>query len=209
MRVDIRCRSKTSLNLSELTDFQGNLKERTNDDIRRISDSIKQHGFSFPFFVWANGGQNLIIDGHGRYAALHSLAEEGYEIPALPVVYIKAETEDMAKALLLQVNSLYGETSSEVLLSIVEEIGASLEDFSFPQVVFDFDKDSPAEYFAPELTPVIDTSEVDADDIERAERKLEGTKKDDEMVEFTCNCCGGSIFVKRDVIVRYLRGEHV
>ena len=211
MKIDIRCHSKNSLPLSALTDFQGNLKERTVTDTDRLVASIKQYGFSFPFFVWRDGETNNIIDGHGRLEALAELASEGYEIPPLPVVYIRATSKDEAKSLLLHANSLYGETNREELLALIEECGASMDDLSFPE--FNLESFKPPEdsggIFSPQLTPDIDTSEVQERDIARAGDKVFDVSKNDPLAEFTCGGCGGKILVKRAVIVRYLKGEHV
>jgi hypothetical protein len=208
MKIDIRCTSKDTLMLAEMTDFQGNLKERTDDDLRRIASSIEQYGFSFPFFVWRDKEKNLILDGHGRHTALQQLEENGFDIPPLPVVYINANSADEAKALLLQVNSIYGETSRDELLALIEEIGADIGDLSFPNINFD-DSTGGDEYFAPELDPVIDTDEVSDRDIDRAAEKLADNSNEKEYHEFTCASCAGSIFIKKEVISRYLKGEHV
>jgi len=203
MKVEIRCKSDKTLLLPELTAFQGDLKTRSDEDVRKIARSIIDYGFSFPFFIWHSDGVNYVLDGHGRLEALYVLEAEGYEIPPLPVVYIKADSEGNAKALLLQINSLYGETSRDELLALIEEIGASIEDLSFPQVIFD------ELVFEPDYYPEIDTSDIDDDDIDRAGERMREVGKDNDMVEFSCKSCHGSIFVKREVIDRYLKGEHV
>lgn len=48
--IKVSCEAKEYLKLEELTEFQGDLKSRSEDDIRKISDSISKYGFSFPFF---------------------------------------------------------------------------------------------------------------------------------------------------------------
>ena len=210
MKIDIKCHSKDTLLLSELADFQGNLKERTISDIERITASIKEFGFSFPFFVWQNDGKNNIIDGHGRLEALNNLAAEGYDIPPLPIVYITANSADEAKSLLLHVNSLYGETNRDELLTLIEECGANIDDLSFPQFTLEsFIPNNTGEVFEPELEPEISTSEVKDKDIERAEEKVFDMTKNDHFIDFTCKECNSQIFIKRDIIVRYLKGEHV
>lgn len=120
MKIEIKCHSKDTLPFSDLTEFQGNLKERTISDTGRLIASIKQ-----------------FIDGHGRLEALAKLESDGYDIPPLPVVYVKATSQadlvkplDEAKSLLLHVNSLYVETNQEELLALIEECGTNMDDLS-------------------------------------------------------------------------------
>ncbi|GHV35058.1 hypothetical protein FACS1894187_06940 [Synergistales bacterium] len=215
MRIDVKCKSDTLLPLDAFTEFQGNLKFRTVTDLDRITDSITTYGFSFPFFVWRDGDQNNIIDGHGRLEALRNLAAKGCEIPPLPVVYIKANSRDEAKNLLLRVNSLYGEIDKDELLALIAEAGASASDLSFPTVNLDEympymeNGEGDAGIFEPTLDPTIDTNEVTDKDIDRAEGKLADISKDKDFVKFICRDCGAEIFVKRESVVRYLKGEAV
>ncbi|WP_288958955.1 DNA methyltransferase [uncultured Treponema sp.] len=62
--IEIRCSTNDTLNLSEITEFQGNLKERDSTDYEKIERSIRKHGFSFPFFIWRHDGVNHCLDGH-------------------------------------------------------------------------------------------------------------------------------------------------
>jgi len=213
MRINVKCQTKDTLALSDLEEFQGDLKERTDTDKERLTSSIKDFGFSFPFFVWHDEKEikNWVIDGHGRMEVLSLLESEGYEIPLLPVIYIKAKSKDEAKSLLLHANSLYGETNREELLALIEECGANIDDLSFPE--FNLDDITQIEdsdfTFTPALTPNIDTSEVQDRDVVKAGDKVFDVSKNDPMTEFICGGCGGKIYVKRSVITRYLKGEHV
>ena len=74
MSIEINCTGSDTIQLHELTEFQGELKERSAGDVEKIIKSIKKHGFSFPFFVWKNDGKNNVIDGHGRLKALQQMA---------------------------------------------------------------------------------------------------------------------------------------
>ena len=208
MKIEVRCNTKHSLPMEDLTDFQGNLKYRTNMDVARLVASIKEFGFSFPFFVWLDpDGRNYIVDGHGRIEALTYLKEVGYEIPELPVVYINADSPDKAKELLLTVNSQYGDIDRHELYLLIDEIGADIE-----QLSFDFDNPYTSgsdDFYNPALDPVIDTSGVSDNDVARAGNGLFDMSKEEDFVEFTCTHCDAEIYVKRSVIARYLRGEFV
>lgn len=134
--IDVTCECAETLTLQELTEFQGALKARTDDDVRRIAESIKLHGFGFPFFVWAHDGINHVLDGHGRILALHLLDEWGFLIPRLPVVYVNAKDDEEARALLLRLNSQYGKMTKESVLDFIGEYDFDLSDFALPCVDF-------------------------------------------------------------------------
>lgn len=89
--MEVKCKTNDTLPLSELTEFQGNLKERTYADFEKITKSIKKHGFAFPFFVWKHDGINHVLDGHGRIGALKRMVAQGEHLPLLPVVYVNAK----------------------------------------------------------------------------------------------------------------------
>ena len=67
--IKVKCDVKDTLELDELSDFQGNLKERGDADFEKIQKSIRKRGFSFPFFVWKKEKANWVLDGHGRLGA--------------------------------------------------------------------------------------------------------------------------------------------
>ena len=46
--IVINCTGSDTIELHQLTEFQGELKERSAGDIEKIIKSIKKHGFSFP-----------------------------------------------------------------------------------------------------------------------------------------------------------------
>ena len=49
--IAIKCDTKDRLNIAEMTELQGKLKERNDVDFDKIKLSIIKFGFSFPFFV--------------------------------------------------------------------------------------------------------------------------------------------------------------
>ena len=121
--IEIKCSTKDTLNLSEITEFQGNLKERDSTDYEKIERSIRKHGFSFPFFIWKHDGVNHCLDGHGRLETLLRMVAGGEQIPPLPVVYVDCKNEADAKEMLLKLNSTYGRMTAD---SVREFIGGQL-----------------------------------------------------------------------------------
>ena len=47
--IVINCTGSDTIQLHELTEFQGELKERSAGDVETIIKSIKKHGFRFPY----------------------------------------------------------------------------------------------------------------------------------------------------------------
>lgn len=137
--IQIKCETKESLNLAEMTEFQGGLKERTDIDYDKIKLSIIKFGFSFPFFVWKSGTKNYILDGHGRFATLCKMQKDGYIIPDLPVVEVKAKNKTEAKEKLLRLNSAYGKMTKESVLEFVGgDFEIKAEEIALPDTVIDF-----------------------------------------------------------------------
>ena len=133
----ITCDTKDTLPLSALTEFQGGLKKRTDDDLAKIERSIKQYGFATPFFVWKHEGKNKVLDGHGRLQTLKAMQARGEIITDLPVVYIDLPNEETAKNLLLRICSTYGEMTQESVLEFLDGLKIDLDDIKLPDGLLD------------------------------------------------------------------------
>ena len=136
--ISIKCETKDTLELAELTELQGGLKERTDVDYDKIKLSIIKFGFSFPLFVWKSGKTNYLCDGHGRFATLCKMQKDGYIIPPLPVVYIQCKNKTEAKQKLLRLNSTYGKMTKESVLEFAEDLEINFDEISLPDTVIDF-----------------------------------------------------------------------
>lgn len=140
--IEIKCTGSDTIDIDQLTEFQGALKERDAGDVEKIIKSIKKHGFSFPFFVWAHAGENgayinHVFDGHGRLMALKKLRAQGEEIPELPCVYVSAKNEAEAKELLLKLNSQYGHMTAESVAEFLGELKIDFSEIALPDGVLD------------------------------------------------------------------------
>lgn len=149
--IKVNCDVKETLNISELTEFQGDLKHRDDNDVSKIIKSIKKHGFAFPFFVWKHDDINHVFDGHGRLMALKLLQEKGEEIPPLPVVYVNAKDEAEAKEMLLKLNSNYGHMTKDSVLEFLDGLEIELEDLELPDTTLNFEIESEPEETEEEL----------------------------------------------------------
>ena len=160
MSIVINCTGSDIIELHQLTEFQGELKERSAGDIEKIIKSIRKHGFSFPFFVWKNDGKNNVIDGHGRLKALQQMAAAGEEIPALPCVYISAKDEAEAKEKLLKLNSQYGHMTADSVAAFLGDIKIDFDELALPDGVLDLGKLEPEETKDDDEAPALKPDEV-------------------------------------------------
>lgn len=160
--ISIKCETKDTMKLEDMTVLQGNLKARTDDDYEKIKKSILKYGFSFPAFIWVEKktNTNYLIDGTGRYSALKQMQEEGYIIPELPIVYIQAKDKAEAKNKLLRLNSQYGKMSKESVLEFASDIELDFSEIALPDTTIDFStEEAPQETEGDDDIPDIDEKE--------------------------------------------------
>ncbi|GHV35056.1 hypothetical protein FACS1894187_06930 [Synergistales bacterium] len=133
--IKITCEVKQTLPLSDMTEFQGDLKIRTEGDYEQIQSSIRKYGIAFPFFVWQDSDSiNYVLDGHGRLGALQRMAQGGGIIPPLPIVYVEADDAIQAKNLLLRLNSRYGEITADGMKEFLADVDADLDGVNIPEL---------------------------------------------------------------------------
>lgn len=158
--MEVKCKTQHTLPLDDLTEFQGNLKERDNVDIGKIIKSIKKHGFSFPFFVWNHDAINHVLDGHGRLLALQQMVAHGENIPELPIVYVDCRDEADAKELLLKLNSQYGKMTAESIKDFLGDLQIDFTELAIPDGFLDLSTlEEPKEKTDDDETPEIDYEE--------------------------------------------------
>ena len=154
--IKIKCEANDTLELEQITEFQGGLKVRDNTDYEKIEKSIRKHGFSFPFFIWKKGKINYCLDGHGRIGALQRMVAGGESLPPLPVVYIKCKDEAEAKEILLKLNSTYGHMTAESVKEFLGDLQIDLSELALPEGVMELNfeeamKDTVNDDDAPEV----------------------------------------------------------
>lgn len=115
IRVMCSDTTKATIKIGELEPFQGDLKKRTEKDIKELQKSLKEDGMQMPFVVWPSSNGNKLLDGHSRLAALTELMllDESIATQDFPVIYIQAETEEQARKSLLQITSSYGRITKQ------------------------------------------------------------------------------------------------
>lgn len=124
----IRCKGNRYLPHTKLKTFQGNLKEMSKKNSLKLRAQIIKHGWIVPIFVWKNGKNEEILDGHGRLLVLEDMIKEGYTIDDLPIVDIMAKTKKEAGEILLSINSHYQVITADGFDNFINEMKLSLKD---------------------------------------------------------------------------------
>jgi hypothetical protein len=119
--IKINCKGAVNLCLNELTQLQGDLKELSEANFRKLRTSIFKNGITFPLFVWQDNGTNFILDGTQRDRVLRKLAAEGYDIPPLPCAIITAKDKREAYEKILLISSQYGKMTNESLYEFISK----------------------------------------------------------------------------------------
>lgn len=140
----IKCATGFELNIDELSIYDSKLKKHSMLEIIRIEDCIEKDGFLFPITVGKMGGKNYIIDGEATYYALCEMSEKDFNIPAIPVVYIKCNEDTIKKLILIGTSTNHCVTRTSLLQFCSDE--NLLKDLAFNEgtlidfmTKFDFD----------------------------------------------------------------------
>lgn len=96
--------------IADLLPSQGNLKDLTEKNYKKLKNVIEQRGFSVPVYVWEDEkGIKHLLDGHQRRQVLTT---EGWTEP-IPYLKIPAENLQEAMARLLEITSQYATITQE------------------------------------------------------------------------------------------------
>ena len=147
----------TYLKRTELKEFQWDLKKDNKSEIKQLSKRIKK-GFDAPIFVWYEN-DNYILDGHQRLKALNELQSQWYmlEDDKIPVVYIKADSIEEAKAKVAEYNSKYSDINTEFAMDRFKWV--DMEWIMIPNFNFMTDEDE-VKKEKEDVIPVIETEPI-------------------------------------------------
>ncbi len=113
--IRVTCSAADTIELEEVSGFQGNLKTINRKNLEKLKNRILKHGFNVPFHIWVSDGKRYLLDGHQRTRALLELQAQGYAVPPLPYDMIEASSVEDAKDKLLGISSQYGDFTMEGL----------------------------------------------------------------------------------------------
>lgn len=148
------------LKINDITPYEKNAKIHTEAQIEQIKKSIQEFGMNDPIAVW--GGNNTIVEGHGRLEALKQL---GYtEVDCIRLDHL---TDEERKAYTLAHNKINMNTGFDI--NLLDEELDSIEDIDMSELGFS------------------DNEEVNLDDFfTEAE---ESKKEEKETDTITCPYC--------------------
>lgn len=140
VRVTVDAKKVVLVDIDQLCEFQGNLKDLSVERYDKLKKQILKHGFSFMPHVWANEKKLYILDGHQRKRTLTKMREEGYKIPKIPVAPVMAPSFKEAKEIVLSGTSQFGEITDQGLYEFIAESGLDWRDVvretQFPEIDF-------------------------------------------------------------------------
>jgi len=114
--IRISCDVQTTISdLNQLHELQGELKSLSEENYAKLKQSILEHGFHTPIAVWDDGDKLWIVDGHQRKRTLLCMEQEGFHLPNIPVIRIRAFSLQEAAQILLTMVSVYGKVQSQGL----------------------------------------------------------------------------------------------
>lgn len=127
----ISCEGSMVIDFQKLHPMQGNLKTLAKQDMESMIKLMEKHGYSFPIKVWEDNKNKMwIIGGHQTFKVLTEMKAQGYEIPMIPIVLIKAKTKKEARKLILVDASAYGKINKKGLKDFILDDEMDLGDFA-------------------------------------------------------------------------------
>ena len=131
-KINIECEVNNTCDIDDLIELQGDLKTRSEIDVIKILKSIRNYGFSFPFFYWqSNEPKKYILDGHGRKFSLNIYRALGGNVPKLPIIRINAKNKKEAKQKLLRMDSKYGKINQSGFDEFISDIEVDFNEITF------------------------------------------------------------------------------
>ena len=126
--ININCSTGKTLPLSEIEKYPCKLKKHSILEIDRVEKSIRDDGLCFPITVGKVDGHNYIIDGEATYLALKQIPQE--EVPEIPVVLVRCNSETIKKMILMSTSTNHCVTDVS-LNKFVESTNIDLKNFAF------------------------------------------------------------------------------
>ena len=124
--------------VADLIPYERNAKEHPQKQIEKIAESIKQYGFRIPILVDKN---NVIISGHGRYAAAKQL-----NLDTVPCVCVCDLSDEQVKAFRLADNKVAESVwDNKILLEELDGLDDLFTGFDFSDYWYKDMLDNPLE----------------------------------------------------------------
>ena len=134
-KIKIACTSGITLPISEMTVYPGKLKKHSQLEIERLCNSIVNDGFLFPIAIGKLNDKNYVIDGECALFALQELEYRGYEIPDIPVYYVRTNEKTIKKNILLATSTNHCVTETSLKEFNKDELDLKQLAFSSPDLI--------------------------------------------------------------------------
>lgn len=120
--IRIACEPPLMIPLGELKVIQGNLKELSKKNYKKLSRAIETCGFTSPINVGKNAqGEWCVMDGTQRVRTILKKVELGeWDFPAVPAVKTLTEDKKDTAKKLIHMASSYGRSNREGLSEYME-----------------------------------------------------------------------------------------
>lgn len=138
-KIRIECEGAGKIAIDKCIEFQGNLKELSDENYQRGRNSILELGFSFPLHLWKQKNKVYIIDAHQRVKICKRMRDnEGYTIPELPFNWVFAKDREEAAKKVLAATSQYGTITAGGFQDFIKEHDIKMDfitqTFNFPEL---------------------------------------------------------------------------
>jgi mannitol/fructose-specific phosphotransferase system IIA component (Ntr-type) len=117
--IKVKCSGAALINIDLIDEFQGNLKNLSEEAYEKLFLVLTLRGIKEPISVWKNPVDNRfkILNGHQRFRVIKKALEKGYTLlnNEVPVSIVSADSEQEAGEDVLTLTSQYGEITEDGL----------------------------------------------------------------------------------------------
>lgn len=129
-KIKIKCTTGYTMNIDDMDWYPSKLKKHSDLEIERIVQSIIDDGFLFPICIGKVDDKNYIIDGECTYNALQELKYRGYDIPEIPVYFVRCNEETIKKMILIETSTNHCVTEIS-LKEFTKDTDLNLKNYGF------------------------------------------------------------------------------
>lgn len=143
IRISPKLSNLPTINTKDLHDLQGNLKDLSETNFNKLEESLTEHGFIVPLFVWFHRNKPYTLDGNQRLRYFNTRFPDGVD---LPYQEVEAKDKNDAKKKILLISSNYGQITKEgfnEFTASFNDAPADFEEFICEQTTFSEFLDAP------------------------------------------------------------------
>jgi len=96
--------------IGDIQDLQGNLKDLSEINYKKLHERIEKYGFKYPLYIWFENKIPYTVDGKQRHRVI---GREYGDDTMLPYIEVYAKNKKEAKKEILAISSDYGNVTKE------------------------------------------------------------------------------------------------